>query len=162
MSGWTVVTLRGKESKDYQYSRYDGCDPAHAVEDICATVEEDSRVFDWTMDSPHVYAYLSCERYDWEFAEDFLTDYKEMVKDAVVLGANDTTDTGTARYYPVESEIRCTDEYKETQSEDGCYVGDIALAVINSRHTILGRDPFHSWMGEFDERYAENGTNKLQ
>jgi len=160
MSGWTVVTLRAKKAENYEYSRYDGSDPAHAVEDICATVDADKRVAQWTMDSPHIYAYLRCERYDWEFAEEWLEDYKEMVRDAVVLGANDTTDTGTARYY--ESGVRCTDEYKETQSEDGTYVGEMALAMINSNHRILGKDPFHNWMGKFDDRYAEDGTNRLE
>ena len=162
MSGWTVVTLRAREGKDYEYSRWDNSDPAHAIEDICATIEADDRVVKWTMDSPHIYAYLNCDRYNWDFAEEVLEDYKVMLKDAVVLGANDTSDTGTARYYPVQDTVRCTDEYKETQSEDGCYVGKIALAVIGGRHGIVARDPFHDWLGRFDERYAEEGTSRLQ
>ena len=161
MSGWTVVTLRGRKSKDYEYSRRDNHDPVHAVEDICASVEADDRVRTWTMDSPHVYAYLNCDRYDWDFAEEFLEDYQDMLRDAVILGANDTSDTGTARYYPVADSVRCTDEYKETQAKDGCYVGWVAMATINARHGILSRDPFHDWLGRFDERYAEDGTVRI-
>lgn len=160
MSGWTVVTLRGRQGKNYEYSRWDNHNPVHAVEDLCATVEGDSRVRRWTMDSPHVYAYLACERYDWQFAETLLSDYRSMLRDAVVLGANDTTDTGTARYYPVKDSVDCTDECKETQSEDGTYVGQLALRVVGSRHAIIARDPFHDWLGEFDEKYAKEGTPK--
>lgn len=161
MSGWTVATLRAREGKDYEYSKYDGHDPVSAVEDIVATVENDDRVFKWTMDSPHIYVYLNCDRYNWEFAEQFLEDYQFMVNDAVVLGANDTTDTGTARYYPVKNEVRCTDEYKETQARDGYYVGRHALNVISANHTILARDPFHDWLGRLDDKYKGKGTDRL-
>lgn len=162
MSGWTVVTLRARKGENYEYSRWDNTDPVHAVEDLVATVQEDSRVRRWTLDSPHIYSYLACDRYDWDFAEAVLEDYQTMLRDAVVLGANDTTDTGTARYYPLNgSEAHCTDEYKETQSVDGTYVGRHALNVINARHTILARDPFHDRLGRFDDKYADKGTPRI-
>ena len=162
MSGWTVATLRAREGRNYEYSRYDSTDPVDAMRDLCATAEADDGVRTWTMDSPHIYLYCNCDRYNWGFAEKIIENYQEMVRDAVVLGANDTTDTGTARYYEVTSgDIRCTDEYKETQSEDGTFVGQYALSVINSRHSILARDPFHGWVGRLDDRYAEEGYNRL-
>lgn len=162
MSGWTVVTLRAKHSEDYEYSRWDNQDPAEALEDICATLEQDEHVRAWTTDCPQAYAYLNCDRYDWDFAEQWLDDYKFMARDAVVLGANDTTDTGTARYYPLNSNVQCTDEYKETQTEDGCYVGKIALQVIGARHGIVPQDPFHDWTGRMDENWLDSGEIRAQ
>jgi hypothetical protein len=162
MSSWTVVTLRAREGKHYEHSEYDGPDPASAMEDICATLDEDDRVRDWTMDSPHAYAltYQGLGR-DEDDSKSFLADYEEMVEDAVVLFANDTSDTGSAKYYPVRHSLNCTDEYNEYEMVDGRYVGQIAMAMINADHRILARDPFHSWMGEFDGRYAEDGTSRL-
>lgn len=156
MSGWTVVTFRGRESQDYEKSRHDDTDPWRATSDIVATMDEDSRVRNWGVWKGHVYAYLNCERYDWEFAENLLSDYERMVDDAVVLGANDTTDTGEARYYP-SPDRGWTDNYHETQREDGCFVGELALCVINSRHGIMARDPFHNEGGMIDDRYLDDG-----
>ena len=158
MSGWTILTVRGKESKDYDYSRWDERDRWHAAADIVATMEEDSRVRKWTTWDGHVYAYLNTGRYDWEFAESLLEDYGEMVDDAVVLGANDTTDTGCARYYPRADLGRWTDQYEETQGHDGYYVGELALSVMNARHGIIARDPFHNTSGRLDDRYLDDGT----
>jgi hypothetical protein len=162
MSSWTVVTLRARKAKDYEHSRHDNHDPAAAMEDICATLDGDDRVRDWTMDSPHAYAltYKGLGR-DEDKTEELLADYQGMVEDAVVLFANDTSDTGSAKYYPVQNTLHCTDVYHESQSEDGTYVGEIAMTMINANHRILAKDPFHGWMGEFDEQYAENGVNRL-
>ena len=99
MSGWTIITLRGKPSKDYKYSEYNEQDPWQATADMVATLDQDDRVREWTTWSGHVYVYLKCQRYDFKFAEEFMQDYSEMDKDAVVLGANDTSDTGKAKYY---------------------------------------------------------------
>lgn len=157
MSGWTILTVRGKYAKNYEYSRHDEKDPWDATSDIVASMDEDGRIYKWTVWSSHVYAYLkNCGRYDFSFAESILEDYDEQVRDAVVLGANDTTDTGTARYYPNAGE-RWTDKYRETQTEDGTYVGEIALAVMNARHGIVARDPFHNQSGLIDDNYLESG-----
>lgn len=164
MSGWTVITVRGKESKNYEYSRFDDTDPYHATSDITATMEEDGRVRQWTTWAGHVYAYLSCGRYDWEFAEDLLEDYSEMVRDAVVLGANDTTDTGCARYYHRPDLRKYKHQYEETQGDDGCQVGEIALSVMNAHHGIVSRDPFHNQCDGWgsDERYLDEGQSRLE
>lgn len=158
MSGWTVATLRARPAEDYKFSRYDDSDPVHALQDLVATAEADDDVYAWELDSPHLYVYLNCDRYNWEFAEAFLEGYDVMVRDAVVLGANDTTDIGTARYYPEPD--RHTDEYKETQSEDGCHVGKIALAIMTARHGIIARDPFHDYLGRMDGFYLGEGTDR--
>jgi len=159
MSGWTVITIRAEFAENYEHSRSEYKDAGPALEDLAATMDEDARVRAWTTDHPHIYAYLNCGRYDWDFAEGFLDDYEAMVRDAVVLGANDTTDTGTARYYP--SPTTMTDEYKERQGEDGTHVGNIALQVVGGRHGIIPRDPFHDWLGRFDDKYAEDGQVQI-
>lgn len=165
MSGWTVMTLRARASRDYDDAEYDDSDSWSATADIVATADEDDRVYDWTTWSSHVYVYLNCPRYDFDTAESVLDDYQDMVKDAVVLGANDTSDTGEARYYDVMDTfgggpLNSTDRYRETQSEDGAYVGEIALSVMNARHSIVSRDPFHNECGWLDDRYLEDGVNR--
>lgn len=157
MSGWTVLTVRGRSADHYEYTRADNSDPWDATADIAATMKEDKRVRKWTTWSGHVYAYLNSGRYDWDYAEELLDDYAAMVRDAVVLGANDTTDTGTARYYE-KPDAPHKDEYQETQGGDGTYVGEVALAVIGGRHGIVARDPFHNRSGRLDERYLEDGV----
>lgn len=127
---------------------------------MVATMEEDGRVRRWKTHSSHVYAYLNCGRYSFDFAEDFMKDYSEMARDAVVLGANDTTDTGRAKYYPNTETAEATDSFQETQHEDGTFVGEIALCVINSRHGILARDPFHNQSGRLDDQYLNSGNVK--
>lgn len=164
MSGWTVVTFRGKENQEYDYSRYDDTCRGHARSDIAATMAEDDRVREFTVgERGHVYAYLACGRYDWDFAEDLMEDYAEMLDDAVVLGANDTTDTGCARYYERPDLGKWYDQYEESQSADGTFVGEFALRVISARHTILARDPFYGKMEWYDdEEVAENGESRLE
>lgn len=162
MSGWTILTVRGRASEHYDYTESDNHDTWATTSDIVATMDEDNRIRRWTVWSGHVYAYLNASRYDWDAAEQLLADYQDMVEDAVVLAANDTTDIGTARYYPVRNGTGVhTDEYKETQSGDGCYVGEIALAIMTARHGIVARDPFHNRAGQIDEMYRGEGTNQL-
>lgn len=117
-------------------------------------MEADKRVRSWTAWSGHVYAYLACSRYNFEFAEGLMEDYGEMLRDAVVLGANDTTDQGTARYYPRPDLGMWTDQFEEY---DHGMVGEEALAVISARHGISARDPFHNNVGRLDEKYLESG-----
>lgn len=159
MSSWTILTVRGKYAKNYDYSRDDTSDPYDANADIVATMEEDERVRQWTTWGGHVYAYVE-GGYDSENSENIIDEYSEMVRDAVVLHANDTTDTGEAMYYP-DPTSGWTDKYKETQSEDGLYVGELALCVINSRHGIVARDPFHNSCGTSDDMYLEEGRSDL-
>jgi len=124
--------------------------------------QDEGRVSKWTTWNSHVYALLNCPRYNFEFAENLVDDYSEMIDDFAVLGANDTTDTGRARSYPSATDPhRYTDEYKENQKEGGPHVGQIAMATITIRHKIVVRDPF-SWSskpGPLDDRYAEDGTS---
>jgi len=82
-----------------------------------------------------------------------------MVDDAVVLGANDTSDTGKAVYYE-SPRGDYTDMYTETQSEDGVYVGEVALSVISARHGIVARDPFHNTSGRLDDSYLDDGIDQ--
>ncbi len=159
MSGWTILTARGFESCEYDRSRYDEHDRYDATSDIVASFEADDRIRKWTTWKSHVYAYLNACRYNFEFAEELMSDYGDLIDDAVVLGANDTSDTGTARYYERPDLGRWTDEYQETQSEDGTYVGELALSVISVRHGIVAKDPFHNEVGLADGRYLKNGTD---
>lgn len=157
MSGWTILTVRGKQAKDYAYTRDDTHDRWDATSDIVATMDDDRRVRSWTTWSGHVYAYLGCSRYDFEFAESLMEDYGEMIDDAVVLGANDTTDQGCARYYPRPDLGIWSDQYEE---RDHGAVGEEALCVINARHGIIARDPFHNNPGRLDDRYLESGQGR--
>lgn len=162
MSGWTILTVRGRAAETYEHSDSDSTDSWPATADIVATMDKDDRIRRWTVWKGHVYAYLNMSRYDFDGAESVLADYQDMVEDAVVLGANDTTDIGTARYYPVRNGTGdYTDEYKETQGDDGTYVGEIALSVMNARHGIVARDPFHNNAGRIDEMYLEDGQDQL-
>lgn len=158
MSGWTILTVRGRPSKDYERAEYESGDRYQATADLTATFEEDSRVRGWTTWKSHVYAYLECSRYNFEFAELLMEDYSYMIDDAVVLGANDTSDQGTARYYSRPDLKMWTDQYEET--EHG-YVGELALSVMNARHNIIARDPWHNNCDEWgrDERYLGRGTS---
>jgi hypothetical protein len=158
MSGWTVLTVRGKVASDYEYSRSESMDPWDATADIVATMDSDSRIKRWEVIDGHVHAYTMFDRYAFEAATSLLEDYQPMLRDAVVLGANDTSDTGEARYY--NEKVNCTDIYRETQSEDGTHVGRMALAVINSRHGIIARDPFHEYVGQLNEMYLDDGVNR--
>lgn len=145
MSGWTTLTLRGKYSRDYPYSEYDEKDPWQAVNDLIVTLQNDSRISEVGYWKSHVYAYLSTGRYDWETGEQVLLDYEPAIYDAVIIGANDTTDTGKAKYYPVYDSWHCaadeyTDMYSETQKADGTNVGAIAAATMTARHGIVAQE----------------------
>lgn len=120
-------------------------------------MKADDRVRRVTTWNSHVYAYLNCSRYNFEFAEELVEDYAPMVRDFVVLGANDTSDTGHAKYYPGPGE-RPTDEYQESQAEDGMKVGEIALAHVSANNGIIARDPFHQSCGFHDEYYEQDGN----
>ena len=154
MSGWTVCTVRGVRSENYDRSEYNSTDPWDATADIVATMDRDGRVRSWETSSGHVYACLDCERYDFGFAEQLLNDYSDMVRDAVVLGANDTTDRGEARYYP-DPQRTWADQYKETE---GRHVGYRALAVMCARHGIRADDPFHDETGVLNDTYLKDGN----
>lgn len=157
ISGWTILTVRGRPSKDYDGSEYDGGDPWQANADLVATMKADDRVRRVTTWIGHVYAYLNCPRYDFEFAEELMEDYAPMVRDFVVLGANDTSDTGHAKYYPGPGR-RPNDEYQESQKEDGTMVGEIALAHVSANNGIIARDPFHQSCGRMDDYYEDDGN----
>lgn len=154
MSGWTIITVRGKPASDYDYTHkdYDN-DRSYANYDLAATFAEDSRIRAWTTGSGHVYALLACGRYDWGFAEALFEDYDEMIDDAVVLGWNDTTDSGCARYYP-----RPYLGEWQSQYEDEYQKGERACAVMYAQHGIHARNPFHNQAGRRDDRYQENGN----
>lgn len=161
MSSWQIITLRGRKAQDYERTRSDSHDRWDATADIVATAAADSTVRKWTVWSSHVYLYTTTS--DWERAEQLIESYQDMVDDAVVLRANDTTDVGTARYYPVQDPTGgYTDEYRETQSHDGLVVGQLALATINSRHNIVARDPWHNQAGRLDDEYLSDGEDQLQ
>lgn len=159
MSSWTVVTLRAREARDYEHTRSDSVDPWEATCDIAATMDADDRVRYWTVWNSHVYAYLST-RGSFDAAERFFEDYGEMVDDAAVLHANDTSDLGCARYYPDPSKGTWVDEYQEHGDEQGS-VGELALAVMTARHGIHARDPFHNKPGLLDENYLEEGYDQF-
>ena len=152
--------MRGVENQDYPHSKYDGVDTYGAVSDMAVTARGDSRFREVKVDNGVVYGYLDTSRYNWEFAEQILRDYSEMCRDAVVLGANDTTDTGTARYYEVDdSRIREIDEYAETQSVDGYHVGEKALSYMHVKYNFDARDPWHN--NYYYDHYFESGVNRL-
>lgn len=163
MSGWTVITVRGRESSEYERSRYDDGDRWQATSDLVATFDEDRRIRQWTTHSGHVYGYLNTGRYEFGYAEELLEDYSKMIDDAVVLGANDTSDTGTAKYYTIDrwgtDDTTPRDVYRESQAEDGTLVGEKALAIMFARHNIDARDPFHNEAGLLDDKYNENGVD---
>lgn len=157
MSGWTIVTVRGKYTNNYELSEKDWeHDRSVATEDIAATFEEDSRVHEWTSyGHDHVYALLSCGRYEWEFAESLFEDYEKLIDDAVVLGWNDTTDTGCARYYPRPDLGQWNHQYEEETNGEK---GERACAVMYAKHGIAAKNPFHNHTGRFDDTLADGAV----
>lgn len=156
MSGWTIITVRGKEAQDYDYTHNDWeGDRSQATHDIAATFDEDDRVRAWESYSyDHVYALLNCSRYDWGFAESFFEDYAKLIDDAVVLGWNDTTDTGCARYYSRPDLGQWEHQYKEQDP----YYGERACAVMYAQHGIYAQNPFHNPASEYNARHLDNGN----
>jgi hypothetical protein len=154
MSSWIIVTLRGLPAKEYEYSRDDYSDPWDATADITASVDDDRRVRAWETYCGHVYAYLTTT--DVDDAEAFVNDYEDMLKDAVILRANDTSDAGTAYYY--DGGTHMSHKYAETKT---AYTGEHALAVMNAKHEIMARDPFHNPEGRLNDRYLEDGMVRV-
>lgn len=157
MSGWTLITVRGKPASEYELTDQDwDNDRGEATHDIAATFEEDDRVRAWENYSyDHVYALLMCSRYNWEFAEEFLSDYGKMVDDAVVLGWNDTTDSGCARYYERPDLGQWSNQYEETEP----HKGERACAVMYAQHGIYAQNPFHNNTGgHWREKHLDSGT----
>lgn len=155
MSGWTIITVRGKEAQDYDYTHHDWeHDRSQAGYDLAATFEEDNRVRAWETKGSHVYALLACSRYDWEFAESLFEDYEELIDDAVVLGWNDTTDTGCARYYRRPELGNWTHQFEEERPEKG----ERACAVMYAQHGIRAENPFHNVAGRRNDRFLDNGN----
>jgi hypothetical protein len=164
MSGWTILTLRGKQSKDYEYCRHDDTGRRAAQEDIAATAEEDDRVHKWTTNyAGHVYVWLNSRRYDFDAAEELFDSYQDMLDDAVVVAMNDTSDTGVARYYDRPGLQNWTDQYEETQTDDGYLMGRRAAAVITARHGIVVRCPWHHTdrVGRMDDAMTA-GKNHME
>ena len=162
MSSWIVLTLRGRESRDYAFSRGDTSDRWDAVSDLYATAENDDRIRRATTGHDAVYAYAKSKTFGT--VEGIIREYAPAVDDAVLLEANDTSDTGAAYYYPHpsrSSEPRWTDKYAETQEQDGYHVGHLALAVVSARHGIIARDPFHDPIGRHDERRSDDGQDLM-
>lgn len=156
MSGWTIITVRGRVAQEYEKTRKDWeNDRSYATEDIAATFDQDDRIRAWEcVGYDHVSALLSCGRYDWKFAESLLQDYGGLVDDAVVLGWNDTTDTGCARYYPRADLANWTHQFEEEEP----HKGERALAVMYAQYGINASNPFHGDSGRWSERHAENGA----
>jgi len=72
----------------------------------------------------------------WSLNEKVLEAVTPLVTHAVVVRANDTTDTGSARLYQqVDGEFRCTDQYTETQDE-GLHVGEKAASYMHATHGV--------------------------
>lgn len=73
---------------------------------------------------------------DWVADEDVLNEVSNLVTHAVVVQANDTTDTGTARLYQKTDEgFGVTDQYTESQDE-GLHVGEKAASYMHATHGV--------------------------
>lgn len=158
MSNWMVLTVRGKEGADYPPSRHNDQDVWDATADIVATMDNDSRVEKWTTSANCVHAQLACSGDNFSLVEILLKDYANMVCDAVVLSVSTVTEKGEARYYPSPTD-KHTDKYKEIANGRK---GELALAVINSRHGLIARDPFHQQYGQLDDEYCVDGSDQLE
>jgi len=156
MSGWTVITVRGKHAANYPYTHDDwDHDRTQATYDITATFDDDRRVRAWdTYNHNHVYALLNCGRYEWDFAESLFEDYAELIDDAVVLGWNDTTDSGCARYYTRPDLGQWAMQYEETEPRKG----ERACAVMYAQYGIHAQNPFHNPVGRRSDRHLDNGN----
>jgi len=157
MSGWTVITVRGKTAENYAYTHHDWeGDRSQATHDIVATFDADSRVRAWESYGNHAYALLACKRYDWEFAESLYGNYGELIDDAVTLGWNDTTDSGAARYYSRPDLGQWEMQYEES----GPRKGERACAVMFAQYGINAKNPFHNPVGRRNDKHIENGNVK--
>lgn len=149
MSGWSTLTVELRDSEEY----WDECE-AHITDDAQDTLhdfaeEQGLQIFSGT----HM-----ASNYDAETGESnrylvaVIGGYRDWAEDttvldqlglyttgrAVVIHANDTSDTGEARLYkhqPMHGwEVKHS--YEETQSEDGTHVGMKAASVMHARHGI--------------------------
>lgn len=73
---------------------------------------------------------------DWPADEAVLDEVTDLVTHAVVVQANDTTDTGQARLYQKTGDgFGVTDQYTETQDE-GLHVGEKAASYMHATHDV--------------------------
>lgn len=159
MSGWTILTIRPRNDCDYTGHQSDSQFPWYSIADIVASMEADSRIRTWTTWANHIYAYVDCGRYQFNYALDLVKDYRKMVRDFVILGANDTTDYGHVKYYTSPSTLEF--EYKEDQGQD--VPGYVAMSKIISKYGILVRDPFHhNRVSSVEDQYLKDGAVKVE
>ncbi|MCX2819881.1 hypothetical protein EGH25_11020 [Haladaptatus sp. F3-133] len=88
----------------------------------------------------YVYATAATPSYSFAFK------YPEYIDEVIVLEADDTTDQGTATYFPDPEGENPTpdDRYTEEEVIDGRNVGKLALTVVGGRHKFVARDPYHN------------------
>jgi len=156
MSGWTILTVRGEPANRYSGTEKDWeYDRSYANKDLAVTLDNHELVRDTQVRGEEVHLLLTLDRYDFDGAVAITEEFSEAIDDFGVLGWNDTTDTGAARYYPTAGSKRYTLEFEE---EDPHY-GKKASAAVYAHSGLEILDPFHNQKRDWTTKYLDQGCN---
>jgi len=147
MSGWATITLVKDsdaldEMADGEYADFDAL--REQMKNLAADRTWYAQV---TRNNGHPIMQVGGYK-DWEEYEDLLEEL-EGWKKAVILKANDTGDTGHAKYYEPaksswmgydEGETACIDEYEEQELAHGRPVGAKAMAYMILHHDVYAHN----------------------
>jgi len=143
MSGWATITVVEDTEKLDEMAEGDFAE----LDAMRTQMKEQAEERDWyatiTSNNGHPIAQLGGYK-DWDEYEDFLDEIKGWKK-AVILKANDTGDTGHAKYYERangswlgydEGDLACIDEFEEQELAHGRPVGAKAAAYMILHHGV--------------------------
>lgn len=132
MTGWTTFNFVAVDYDDYNKRGW----PDDDLWDYLDTGFSNISLARMSACAGGIVARVSGYR-EWEEDESVLMEVEECIDKAVVIQANDTSDTGQARLYVKEdSEFVERDSYAEDQGRDGVQVGSKAAAYMQFRHDI--------------------------
>lgn len=162
MSGWTTITLELRDSDEY----HDLNNGARVIEDAQDVVHsKDLQVFTTVPKSKHVDTDTGKNHnslvivigglHDWNENEALLEDLREYSSGrAVVIHANDTSDSGVARYYEYNpaNDWEVMDAFDEKLEGYVAQVGTKAASVMHTHHDI----PAASMTNPFSEYFERD------
>lgn len=171
MSGWAVLTFDFVDSREWRLRFADDgsenplntelADDFEYIEKaLCRKLINYDNIRAVGIEAHEVYGYYGYG--SGADCETILRETAEMWNRAVILRANDTSDTGTATLYEQENgEIEATDEYSENQcSCCGGRTGRVAAAYMLAEHHIEALADFDQV--PYEEFYNENGVDQYR
>lgn len=142
MSSWSTLTLELRDRERYYDETggriADDCqDRLHAaVDQIFSGVSFARAENSDGEEASYVVAVVGGSR-DWSDDVRLIEEVDDLVTRAVVVHADDTRNIGSARLYECEGDaFVATDEYEETQDDDGYHWGMKAASYMHVHHNI--------------------------